>query len=257
MLRTSTPWLRVILTAALFVGVAAADLAPATRPEPADEAPHPEIVRLYEEVDAWSGEEPAADDPASMYPQDGSLAAAVRARSESFELFCLDPDEDALRELLAELPYGDAIETAASRHQVDALLLAAMIEAESQFDPQAVSPVGATGLMQLMPETGLELGVADLTDPRGNLEAGSRYISRLLEQFDGDLPLALAAYNAGPASVERYGDVPPFAETTQYVERVLRRYLGHRRAVWQTGEAMAESTIAGPASRVRYAVSMR
>ncbi|HVS62959.1 MAG TPA: lytic transglycosylase domain-containing protein [Thermoanaerobaculia bacterium] len=255
MQRTKFPYLRVILTAGVFVGVASADLAPALRPEPKGEIPHPEVVRLYEEVDAWSGEEGTMDDLASVFPEDGSWAASVRARSKSFELFCLDADEEILRDLLSELPYGDTIGTAASRHQVDALLVAAMIEAESQFDPRAVSPVGATGLMQLMPETALELGIIDLTEPTGNVEAGSLYLRRLLEQFDGDLPLALAAYNAGPSRVERYGGVPPIGETAEYVEKVLRRYVGHRRAVWQAGEAVLERASASEGAPVRRSKS--
>lgn len=248
--RARIPYLRVILTAAVFVGAGTADLAPALRPQPEGEVPHPEIVRLYEEVDAWSGDEPLLDDLESMLAEQGSLAAAVRARSKSFQLFCVEADEEVLRDLLSELPFGETIQTAAARNQVDALLIAAMIEAESQFDPLAVSPLGATGLMQLMPETGLELGLIDLTDPVGNVEAGSLYLRRLLEQFDGDLPLALAAYNAGPTRVARYGDVPPIAETTEYVEKVLRRYVGHRRDVWQAGQAVLDRALSDRGTRL-------
>ena len=244
MIRPTMPWLRVILAALGLIAGTTVDLSPAERPLPEGDVPHPEVVRLYEEVATWSGEEATDEEPASSFPQEGSLAAAVRARAESFELFCLDSDDQTSRALLADLPYGETIESAAARYQVDGLLIAAMIEAESQFDPTAVSPVGATGLMQLMPETGLELGLADLTDPKGNVEAGSRYIRRLLRQFDGDLPLALAAYNAGPTRVARYGGVPPFPETTEYVERVLRHYVGHRRAVWHGASAAASEATA-------------
>ncbi|HVS15964.1 MAG TPA: lytic transglycosylase domain-containing protein [Thermoanaerobaculia bacterium] len=201
-------------------------------------------MRLYEELSEWSGEE-SSETASTRFSQDGSLTAAVRERAESFELFCLDADDEASRALLAGVPFGDAIERVARRYRVDALLIASMIEAESQFDPLAISPVGAIGLMQLMPETGLELGVEDLTDPYRNLEAGARYLRQLLQRFDGDLALALAAYNAGPTRVVRYGDVPPIRETTEYVEKVLRRYLGHRRVVWQaeTGPAVAAALV--------------
>jgi soluble lytic murein transglycosylase-like protein len=110
-----------------------------------------------------------------------------------------------------------------------------VVEAESSFLPDAVSPVGAVGLAQVMPSTARWLGKAgDLTDPDRNLEAGAAYLSRLLDRFDGDIPMALAAYNAGPAAVSRYGGVPPYRETRAYVRKVLRIYAGHNREVWQT-----------------------
>jgi hypothetical protein len=232
MAESTMPWLRVILTALVFLTGAAVDLSPAERSEPRGDVPHPEEVRLYEELSAWSGDE-SIETASALFPEEGSVTTAVRERAESFELFCLDADEDASRARLAGLPYAEAIDKVARRYRVDALLIASMIEAESQFDPQAVSPVGAIGLMQLMPETGLELGVEDLTDPYRNLDAGARYLRRLLRRFDGDLALALAAYNAGPSRVARLGDVPSIPETVDYVEKVLRSYVSHRRAVWQ------------------------
>ena len=112
----------------------------------------------------------------------------------------------------------------ARRHGLDPALVLAVIGVESNFQPQAVSPNGAQGLMQLMPGTARELGVADPLDPAANLEGGSRYLSALVNQYQGDLKKALAAYNAGAGAVSRHGGVPPYRETRDYVDRVLRRY---------------------------------
>lgn len=114
------------------------------------------------------------------------------------------------------------IEQAAGEEGVDPALVAAMIAQESGGDPEAVSHAGARGLMQLMPSTARMLGVADVFDPGQNVSGGVRYISRLLERFGGDEELALAAYNAGPGTVDRYGGVPPYRETEQYLKKVER-----------------------------------
>lgn len=100
----------------------------------------------------------------------------------------------------------------------------AVVANESAFDPRATSPAGAQGLMQLEPATALELGVADAYDPGQNIEGGTRYIRGLLDRFHGDTALALAAYNAGPGAVEKYGGIPPYAETRAYVDNVLESY---------------------------------
>jgi Transglycosylase SLT domain len=118
----------------------------------------------------------------------------------------------------------DLVAAAASRFGVDAELITSVIAVESNFDPKAISPKNARGLMQLLPETAARLGVKNVFDPKENIEAGTRYLRELLETYHNNLTLALAAYNAGPDRVQQYGDVPPFRETVSYVRRVQRTY---------------------------------
>ncbi len=135
------------------------------------------------------------------------------------------PDE-VLDEVVVP-PGGDLREAAAlaaRRHGLDPQLVIAVVSVESGFKPQAVSPKGAQGLMQLMPRTAESLGVADAFDPEQNLDGGVRHLGSLLSQYGGDVRRALAAYNAGQGAVARHNGVPPYAETRAYVERVLRRY---------------------------------
>lgn len=112
----------------------------------------------------------------------------------------------------------------ARKHGLDPALVLAVIAVESAFQPAAVSPKGAQGLMQLMPGTARELGVTDALDPAQNVDGGARYLRALIAQHKGDLRLALAAYNAGAGAVKRHRGVPPYRETREYVEKVLRRY---------------------------------
>ncbi|HLE70634.1 MAG TPA: lytic transglycosylase domain-containing protein [Vicinamibacteria bacterium] len=116
------------------------------------------------------------------------------------------------------------IAPAASKYGVAPELVAAVIWAESSGDPNATSHRGARGLMQLMPETATELGVTTILDPRENVEGGTRYLRQMLDAHEGDVSLALAAYNAGPEAVRRYRGIPPYRETREYVGRVIRVY---------------------------------
>jgi soluble lytic murein transglycosylase-like protein len=118
---------------------------------------------------------------------------------------------------------------AARRHGLDPALVLAVVAVESGFRPEAVSPKGAEGLMQLMPATAGSLGVRDALDPEQNLDAGVRHLGSLLTLYGGDLGLALAAYNAGEGAVARHGGIPPYKETRAYVKRVLARYRDGRR----------------------------
>lgn len=121
-------------------------------------------------------------------------------------------------------PYAELIAAAATRHGLDPKLLHALILVESRYDARAVSPAGAVGLAQLMPATGVSLGVTDRLDPQQNVQAGAAYLARQLLRF-GDVRLALAAYNAGPARVARLGRIPDIAETQAYVAAVVECYL--------------------------------
>lgn len=115
------------------------------------------------------------------------------------------------------------IKEAADRYGVDEALIAAVIEAESQFNPRAVSRRGAQGLMQLMPETAASLGVEDPFSPRENIHGGVRHLRSLMDRFDNNLPLALAAYNAGHVAVVNHRGIPPYPQTRAYVSRILRQ----------------------------------
>jgi soluble lytic murein transglycosylase-like protein len=129
----------------------------------------------------------------------------------------------------APTQFDGLIQQAAQRHGVDPALLKALIRQESNFNPSARSPAGASGLTQLMPATASSLGVTDPTDPAQAVEGGAKYLRQQLDRFGGDESLALAAYNAGPGAVQRHGGIPPYAETQGYVQRVLgyaREYRG-------------------------------
>ena len=119
--------------------------------------------------------------------------------------------------------WGQDIKEVAERYGVDPSLVHAVIGVESAFNPWAVSRKGAQGLMQLMPRTASALGVRDSFNPRENIEGGVRHLRYLLDRYPGDLPLALAAYNAGEGAVDSYRGIPPYAETQQYVQKVLER----------------------------------
>jgi soluble lytic murein transglycosylase-like protein len=156
------------------------------------------------------------------------LNAALGAGQRRFGLFRVESAVDGRREVLRHLPFGAILAAAGERNRVDSLLLAAVVENESRFAPHAVSPCGAVGLMQLLPSTGEDYGAKDLQDPYANIDAGSRYLRVLLDRFKGRPDLAIAAYNTGPEVIARYGCVPPYRETQDFVKRVLTRYDQHR-----------------------------
>jgi len=132
---------------------------------------------------------------------------------------------DRQPQLIANQPYAELVSAAASANQLPEALLHAVIKSESNYNPGATSPKGAGGLMQLMPDTAREMGVKDVYDPKANIQGGAKYLKRLMNLFNNDIALAVAAYNAGPDAVLSRGRViPPFAETQRYVPSVLRQY---------------------------------
>src|SRR5687768_13291019 len=168
---------------------------------------------------------PASAQIYSWRDADGKLVLSDKPRAGD-----ADPSTYAVHGTIAVLtpdnstaksaPYEAAITEHARRQQVAADLVRAVIQVESAFNPVAVSSKGAMGLMQLMPATARELGVRNPFDPDQNIRGGVAYLRRLLDRYDGNVELALAAYNAGMGNVEKYGDVPPFKETKNYVKKV-------------------------------------
>jgi soluble lytic murein transglycosylase-like protein len=146
---------------------------------------------------------------------EATLPASAILRFEPEDIF------PAAKPAPAQGPYGEIVANAANQNGLDRNLLSSVIRAESNFHPRAVSPMGALGLMQLMPTTARSLAVRHPLDPAENVEGGARYLKDLLGKF-GNLNLALAAYNAGPGNVSLYGGVPPFRETRDYIARVRR-----------------------------------
>jgi len=151
----------------------------------------------------------------------------------SFPCYASDPkcnQMDWERIPLNRQAYRDEIQAVAGVFAVDDSLIRAIIHAESAYHPDALSPRGAQGLMQLMPATQKELEVVDVFDPLSNIEGGTLYLSRLLNQFDQSVELAAAAYNAGPGAVRKHGGIPPYKETRNYVRRVKILYRRYRSA---------------------------
>lgn len=140
----------------------------------------------------------------------------------------IEPEEvfEPIKEPLSDTtPFQKFIRAAAQRYGIDADLIHCVVAVESNFDPKAVSPKKARGLMQLLPETATHLGVKDIFDPEQNINGGTRYLHELLGRYHNNLTLALAAYNAGPMRVDQFGHrVPPYLETMKYVQRITKSY---------------------------------
>jgi soluble lytic murein transglycosylase-like protein len=136
----------------------------------------------------------------------------------------IDVESARFHSILSERELEPVIKRHSSQQQLHPALIRAIIKAESNFDPRAISRAGAIGLMQLMPQTAVRLDVRDMFDPDENVGGGTKYLRQLLDRFHGNLPLALAAYNAGENIVDRYQSLPPIDETRQYVRKVLRYY---------------------------------
>lgn len=164
---------------------------------------------------------------AFLPPHAGKATPTPRqaASSQSVSLAHVAPVGEVSVSTSFRLPpsaFDHLIEEAATVYGLDPVLVRAVIATESAFDPMAVSAAGAQGLMQLMPALAEEMGVVDAFDPRENIMAGTRYLSALLDAQDGDVPLALASYNAGPGNVALYHGIPPFPETHRYVKTITQ-----------------------------------
>ncbi|MBR2216286.1 MAG: lytic transglycosylase domain-containing protein [Selenomonadaceae bacterium] len=175
---------------------------------------------LAEKMKAKTAEINAAADITGVNAVNQTGKAAATAASTA-------PEGQVIR-TMADLPTGDAnleqmIDAAAKKYHVDPKLVSAVAEVESGGNQSAISPVGAIGVMQLMPDTAASLGV-DPFDKQQNIEGGAKYLRQMLDTFGGDMKKAIAAYNAGPGAVKDYGGVPPYSETQNYVSKVLDIY---------------------------------
>lgn len=171
---------------------------------------------------------PAAADVYKYVDENGQVYYTDKPRHSGYRLLIRTPKSPVDRDFLPSFPQKTqllpAIEAVAQKYRLDPKLLHAVIRAESAYNPHAISPKGAVGLMQLMPETAARYGIYDRYDLFKNLEAGARYLRDLLLTF-GDIRLAVAAYNAGEGAVRKYGNrIPPYLETREYVARVLKFY---------------------------------
>lgn len=163
----------------------------------------------------------------AWFPVDEVAAETVVTAAQSVQHVAANLsilNETIGQEFFATLPFGELMYEKAQKYDVDPALVAAVIEQESRFKPRAKSPVGARGLMQLMPRTGYWMGARDLYNPEQNVDAGVKYLKYLEGRFDGDTHKIVAAYNAGEGNVMKYRGTPPFRETRTYVKNVMRNY---------------------------------
>lgn len=190
---------------------------------------HPDGTVEYTNVKATEPRPSSGNDTVYRYEDDNGVVAysSIRPATAEFDVirfhcYACDPDSsvDWRKTPLFTSPYRNEIKTAAREFGVDPALVRAVIHAESAFNEKALSPVGAQGLMQLMPGTAKELGVVNALVAEQNIRGGVNYLAKMLQRFGGDIRLATAAYNAGPGAVSRYQGVPPYPETKAYVHRV-------------------------------------
>jgi len=180
---------------------------------------------------------------ASAGPAAGQSAAPPQASAQSAALPAASAASTASAASAGSSPYDATIAQVAAREGLDPAVLHGLIQQESGFDPSARSSAGALGLTQLMPSTAASLGVAEPLNPTQSIEGGARYLKEMLERFGGNTADALAAYNAGPGAVQQYGGVPPYAETQEYVSKVMANANAYRQS--NPGLASPSTTAAG------------
>jgi soluble lytic murein transglycosylase-like protein len=184
------------------------------------------LARVTELQQMIGGPAPASAVSSTAFASRLASATATTATSSTAPAYM----SAAASDLPSDTPFGAEITAAAKRHGIDPALLAGLVKQESGFNPNAGSPAGARGLTQLMPGTAAGLGVTNVLDPAQSLDGGAKYLRRQLDAFGGDVTKALAAYNAGPGAVQRYGGVPPYAETQNYVRAVQANAAAYRAA---------------------------
>jgi soluble lytic murein transglycosylase-like protein len=193
-------------------------------------------------------------DKTRLFLGNGPEAGYVDVATAEIESFAPAPPDlnGTTATPVAQKDLSTIVSDASARSRIDADFIASVIRAESGNNPRAVSPKGARGLMQLMPQTASTLGVTDVFDPTENVDGGVRYLGELLVQYNGDAAKALAAYNAGPHRVRQYGGVPPYRETHAYVARVINDY-NRKKAAQMRRQAHSATKI--PASSVSREVA--
>jgi soluble lytic murein transglycosylase-like protein len=172
---------------------------------------------------------PAMADIYLYVDSEGVLHFTNTPTSDKYKVYMQEPVHRP-KVLYTAGSYDDVISEAARRNGLSSSLLKALIHVESYFNPRAVSKKGAMGLMQIMPENLPLLNIDDPFDPWENIMGGAAYLKAMLERFSGQLPLALAAYNAGPTAVEKYNDIPPYPETRNYVRKVMKYFNYYKRS---------------------------